>query len=169
MPVSKIPDYIEQRIAGVAPEAAALAVGYSRSGIRVTICNLEARADVKKAIRSGKRVGKRLSAQVLKQSTSKRQYRSVADEPDGDDVPEQLKPWALKDRYSSPLDLMIDVMNNKKAPGGLRIQCAKDAMPYCHARKEGSKKDDDKSKAKETAAKSKFGAQARPSHLQRVA
>lgn len=165
MPVSKIQDYIEQRVAGVDPLNAGLAVGYAVASISVQVAKLESREDVRLAIRAAKRgVGK--SKPVHRMKNGERQYRSAADEPSKKNP---LDPWRLRDHYDSPLDLLRDVMNNPQAPGGLRIQCAKDAMPYCHARKEGGKKEDDKSKAKDTANNSKYGSQAKPSHLQRVA
>lgn len=172
MPASKIQGYIEQRVAGVDALNACLAAGYSQAGISVTMARLESREDVREAIRAAKRGSKSKQLQPLKSPTSKRQYRSVADEPRHGDGPakDPLDPWRLKDHYDSPLELLRDVMNNPQAPGGLRIQCAKDALPYCHARKEGGKKDDEKSRAKETAAGgSKFGTGRAPSHLQRVA
>lgn len=73
----------------------------------------------------------------------------------------------MKDRYSTPLDLMLDVMNNPDAPKSLRYQAAKDALPYCHPRKEGGKKDEAKERAKK-AAGGKFQTAARPSHLRAV-
>lgn len=168
MPASKIQEYIEQRVAGVDALHACLAAGYSQAGISVTMARLESREDVRLAIRVAKRsTGKSKPLRSLKEPAGKRQYRSVADEPRHGDGP--LDSWRLRDHYDSPLDLLRDVMNNPAAPGGLRIQCAKDAMPYCHARKEGGKKDDEKSKAKDTAASGKFGTQSKPSHLQRVA
>jgi len=154
--------FIDFKVAGATQEEAAASAGYARSSASVTGSKLMKRSDIRNAVAKGKReIG---GLKPLGRP------RVIKDEPDDDDaVPEALKLWALKDRYSSPLELLIDVMNNKKAPGGLRIQCAKDAMPYCHARKEGSKKQDDKDAAKSTNAKSKFGTGRAPSHLQRVA
>lgn len=150
-PKNKIPGYIENRIAGLDPQSAALAMGYAKSGLAVTVCRLEKRADVIAAVRKAKRggVGKRVVTET------------------SDDDPKKLDPWKLKDRYSNPLELLLDVMNNKDAPGGLRIQCAKDAMPYMHARKESSKREEKDSKAKETHAKSRFTTQ--PTPLRRAA
>lgn len=165
MPASKIDEYVAQRITGLPPLQAAITAGYAHAGISAVCNRLEAREDVRKAIRAAsKGVGKSKQLRPLKSPTSKRQYRSVADEPRHGDGPDEstLSPWKLRDRYDSPLDLLKDVMNNPKAPGGLRIQCAKDALPYCHARKEGSKKEDDKTKAKSTASSSKFGSVPRP-------
>lgn len=169
MPASKIQEYIEQRVAGVDPLNAGLAVGYAVASISVQLAKLESREDVRQAIRVAKRgAGKSKPLHSLKSPTGKREYRSVADEPRPDKDP--LDPWRLRNHYDSPLDLLRDVMNNSKAPAGLRIQCAKDALPYCHARKEGGKKDDEKSKAKDIASgESKFRTQAKPSPLVRVA
>ena len=161
MAVSKIGDYIKHRQAGLDPTAAGLAAGYSLAGLSVTISRLEVREDVRKALRSKKGV------RPLASPDTKRQYRSVADEPKHGDGP--LDPWKLKDKYATPLDLLLDVMNNAKAPGGLRIQCAKDAMPYIHARKEGTKGEDKKSKGKQASEnKSPFTTPAAPS-IRRVA
>lgn len=137
-PNNKVPQYIEERLAGLKPLDAALAAGYAQSAIRVTASRLETRADVKSALRKGKRMGR----------------RDLEDnEVGGDVLRSPLAAWTLKKHYSDPLSLLLDVMNNPEAPGGLRIQCAKDAMPYCHARKETSKREDGKTKAKETAKK----------------
>lgn len=170
-PKNKVPAYIELRVSGLAPLDAAIAAGYAQSGIRVTASRLEQREDVRQALRVAKRgATKAKPLHPLKSPVSNRHHRSVDDEPRHGDGPKSpLDPWRLKDRYTSPLDLMLDVMNNPEAPGGLRIQCAKDAMPYCHARKEGGKKDDDKAKAKDTNTTSKFRTGNAPSHLQRVA
>src|SRR4051812_18686953 len=99
--VNKVPEYIRYRVSGLAPRDAAVAAGYAQSGIRVTTTRLEAREDVRKALRAGKRVGK--PAEV-------------------DDAPPAPEGWKLKDRYSTPLDLMIDLMNNPNAPSGMRYQ-----------------------------------------------
>lgn len=139
MAASKIPQYIEQRLSGLKPKEAALAAGYSQTGIAVTASTLEARDDVRKAIKSGKAPAPK--------PVSKARARSVA----STDVPADLKPWALQDSYNDPLSLMLDVMNNSKAPSGLRIECAKTALPYCHARKEGGVKENKERGAKAVA------------------
>lgn len=153
MPASKIAAYIQERTNGLAPMAAALAVGYSQSGVAVQCTRLEQREDVRQALRAAKR-GARVG-------------KIEPPAPRHGDGESPLEPWRLRDKYANPLELMLDVMNNPKAPGGLRIQCAKDAMPYMHARKEGGKKDDEKDRAKRTNEKSKFGTMAQP--LRRVA
>lgn len=160
--------YIEHRIAGLEPRDAALAAGYVQSGLRVAICRLEQREDVRVAIRVAKRGGKtKLTPKVVHGQRQSIQTPDDLDDADSaGDTTSRLKPWSLKTKYDNPLSLLLDVMNNPKAPGGLRIQCAKDAMPYVHARKEGTKKEEAEAAAKKTAAKSRFSGQAAP--LRRV-
>lgn len=63
----------------------------------------------------------------------------------------------LKDKYATPLDLMLDAMNQPKMPFIVRIACAKDAMPYCHARiGDGGKKGKVKDAAHDAANRGKF-------------
>lgn len=163
---SKVDAYIKHRIGGADPLMAARLAGYAEgAGIKVVASRNEVREDVRKALRAARRAGKVVVANP-KPGTHKRLYRSVADEPQVDVNP--LEPWKLRETYDSPLDLLVDVMNNSKAPAGLRIQCAKDAMPYCHARKENTKGDEKASKSK-AAAEGNFKRQQKPTHLQRVA
>ena len=142
----KMQAYVEARAQGLEPKVAARHAGYEEAGIAVTVSRMERRADVQAEIRRLKRGGK------------------AVDEPGSK---ESLEKWAMKDSYSNPLDLMLDVMNNPEAPKSLRYQAAKDALPYCHPRKEGGKKDEQKERATK-AAKGKFQTAARPSHLQAV-
>lgn len=142
----KMQAYVEARAQGLEPKVAARHAGYEEAGIAVTVSRMERRADVQAEIRRLKRGGKAV---------------------DEDSGKERLEKWAMKDRYSNPLDLMLDVMNNPEAPKSLRYQAAKDALPYCHPRKEGGKKDEQKERATK-AAKGKFQTAARPSHLQAV-
>ena len=138
----KMQAYAEGRANGMEPRAAAAHAGYSGAGVKVVTCRLEQRDDVKKEIQ---------------------RLRKGGEAPSHDDDPEA---WAMKDRYGSPLELFLDVMNNPKAPKSLRHQAAKDAAPYCHARKEGGKKDE-KDKAAKKAAAGRFGSLEKPSHLQK--
>ena len=137
----KMQAYAEARAQGLSPADAAAHADYSGSGSRVTVSRIEARADVQAEIRRLKKGG------------------SVADksEPEGDDP----EPWQMKDKYDSPLALMEDIMNNPRAPKSLRYQAAKDALPYCHARKEGGKKEADEAAAK-AAGKGKFQRTSKP-------
>ena len=142
----KMQAYAEGRAQGLEPKIAARHAGYEEAGIAVTVSRMERRADVQAEIRRLKRGGK------------------AVDESGGK---ESLEKWAMKDHYSNPLDLMLDVMNNPEAPKSLRYQAAKDALPYCHPRKEGGKKDEQKERATK-AAKGKFQTAQRPSHLRAV-
>lgn len=166
---TKITAYIKQRLLGLEPLQAARLAGYSEGpGLSVTTSRNEAREDVRAALRKAKREGVVLGRVVTKQKASGRGNRRAMEEGEvGGDTLNNPEAWALKDRYDEPLDLLMDVMNNKKAPQGLRIQCAKDAMPYRHARKEGTKGDEKAKNAKE--AGNGFQPQARPSHLRRAA
>lgn len=171
---SKIGAYIEQRLHGIDPQQAARLAGYSEANVKATASRLEARDDVRSALRRAKREGVTLGRVVIAASKKRSGVKKrgglnvvLDDDPDSSGDSNRPEPWALKDSYDSPLSLLLDVMNNKKAPGGVRIQCAKDAMPYCHARKEGTKGDEKAKNAKE--AGNGYQPQARPSHLRRAA
>lgn len=143
----KMQAYAEARAAGLAPKDAAAHAGYEMAGVAVTVSRLEARSDIQAEIKRAKR-------------GSKRGDSAAAGEV-------ERGKWAMRDHYSNPLDLMLDVMNNPEAPTSVRYQAAKDALPYCHPRKEGGKKDEAKERAKK-AAGGKFQTAARPSHLRAV-
>lgn len=135
----KMQAYAEARANGLNPADAAAHAGYSGSAARVTVSRIEARADVQAEIRRIKKHG--------------------ADKPAEGEA--EAGTWQMKDRYDSPLALMEDVMNNPQAPKSLRYQAAKDALPYCHPRKDAGKKED-KEKAAKEAAKGKFKTARRP-------
>lgn len=142
----KMQKYAEARANGLAPKDAARMAGYAEGGsLKVAVSRMEARADVRAEVG-------RLRGEL------------------GVGAPDEgsLETWAMKDHYDSPLDLLQDVYNNPAAPKSLRYQAAKDALPYCHARKEGGKKDEAAKESKKAAA-GKFGASPAPSHLRRVA
>lgn len=146
MPLNgKMQQYAEARAQGLAPQAAGLAAGYSGSGLAVTVSRIEKRDDVRAEIKRLKRGGK--------------------PEPESKTDDGSVDSWAMKDRYDSPLALLEDVMNNPKAPKGIRYQAAKDALPYKHARVEGGKKQEKDEKAKR-AVKGKFQPGNRPSMYQ---
>lgn len=88
------------------------------------------------------------------------------DAPEDETSPQENTAWALKEHYDSPLELLLDVMNNGQAPAGLRIQCAKDAMPYCHAKKSEGGKKDLAHDAAVRALKGKFGIMPTPAARQ---
>ena len=143
----KIQAYCEARANGRGQKEAAADAGYSLVGISQTACRLEARKDVQAEIRRLKKDG------------------SAGRDPGTGDVGGVLDKWEMKDKYASPLDLMIDVMNNPQAPKSLRYQAAKDALPYCHPRKEGGKKDEAKERGEQVAKKSRFKTKSAPSHV----
>ena len=132
--------YISHRVNGAAPSQAAMLAGYSARGINQTASRLEAREDVMRAVRG--------------------------DAPEDETSPQENTAWALKEHYDSPLELLLDVMNNGQAPAGLRIQCAKDAMPYCHAKKSEGGKKDLAHDAAVRALKGKFGIMPTPAARQ---
>lgn len=139
----KMQAYAEARAQGLRPLDAGAMAGYSGSGMKVSLTRIEARADVQAEIKRLKRGGKPVDK----------------GEELGEDVSEK---WSLKDRYANPLEMALDVMNNPKAPKSIRYQAMKDALPYCHARKEGGKKEEVKDRATK-ATKGKFQTQPRPS------
>lgn len=142
----KMQAYAEARAQGLRPLDAGAVAGYSGAGVKVTISRLEKRDDVKAEIKRLARGGK---------AEKRGEEKGTLDK------------WQMQDSYSNPLELMLDVMNNPEAPKSLRYQAAKDALPYCHPRKEGGKKDEAKERATK-ASQGKFQTSARPSHLRAV-
>ena len=138
--------YAEARAQGLRPLDAGAMAGYSGAGVKVTISRMEKRDDVKAEIKRLARGG---------EAEKRGEEKGTLDK------------WSMQDRYSNPLELMLDVMNNPEAPKSLRYQAAKDALPYCHPRKEGGKKDEAKERATK-ASQGKFQTSARPSHLRAV-
>ena len=140
----KMQRYAEARAHGLEPLAAAAQADYCGPGIKVTTSRLEKRADVQNEIRRLRKGGKGVDTSETDTG--------------------ELDKWALRDSYDSPLELLLDVVNNPKAPKSLRYQAAKDALPYCHARKEGGKKDEKEQAAKKASA-GRFGTLGKPSHV----
>jgi phage terminase small subunit len=118
----KIAAYCRHRAEGQPIGQAALLAGYKPSSAPVTASRLEPRADVQAEI-------KRLKAEI----------KAGRGHVGGDDLPDPMSAspyggWELKKHYASSLELMQDVYNNPKAPTGIRIQAAKDALAYEHAK-----------------------------------
>ena len=68
-----------------------------------------------------------------------------------------LRPIPLKAHYDSPLDFMLDVMNQPLMPPSLRFEAAKQALPYVNPRVDAKgKKDQRKDAAHKVAGESKF-------------
>ena len=135
--------FVELKAAGVRNEEAAKRAGYAANSAAVTATGLMKRADIKEAIAA---------------------LANNGDSP----IETASNEWSMKSKYDTPLDLLRDVWNNPDAPKTLRYQAAKDALPYCHARKEGGKKEEAAKESKKAAA-GKFGSTPAPSHLRRVA
>lgn len=158
----KLQSYCEHRASGVPQRDAAIHAGYSLTAASVTASRNESRQDVQKEIA---RIKKLIKAGKGPTPTVRIDNGPPTDRQPATDQSSPLAPWGLKDKYASPLDLMIDVMNNPKAPIGMRVQAAKDAMPYVNARKaESGKKEKAQEDAEKAAGsrKSRFATQATP-------
>ena len=123
--------FVELKAAGVRNEEAAKRAGYAANSAAVTATGLMKRADIKGAIAA---------------------LANNGDSP----IETASNEWSMKSKYDTPLDLLRDVWNNPDAPKTLRYQAAKDALPYCHARKEGGKREEQAKKSAETAKVTKF-------------
>lgn len=145
----KMQAYAEHRANGLERLDAGAMAGYAGPGMKVTLSRIESRPDVQAEIKRLKRGGKPVDKSGKEGESGK------------------LDKWKMKDRYTTPLDLLLDVMNNPEAPKSIRYQCAKDALPYCHPRKEGGKKDEQKERAAK-AAGGKFQTAPRPSQQART-
>lgn len=129
----KMKAWAELVVSGVAPADAALRVGYSSGSAANTASMLGRREDV-------------------------REYMAKLRKEKGGDVDavEGGRQY-LKDRYETPLEMLLDVMNNPKAPSGLRYSAAKDALPYVHAKIGELGKKEKKQKDMEDNAEGKRG------------
>lgn len=138
--------FIQAKANGLPSRQAALAAGYSGSGAAANASALWAKPEVRAAV-------KKMREEM------------------GADAPDEInpgKPTVLKDRYESPLDLFTDLMNNPKAPDGLRIEAAKQAMQYMHAKPNPTGKRQNAKDLANTVANgnvSKFSPGKQPSHL----
>ena len=140
----KMQKYVEGRLAGMAPQVAGSYAGYGKAGLKVAVCKLEKRSDI----------------QAILKGNAPAQEEVIGG---------RGEKWEMRNKYANPLELFLDVMNNPKAPVSMRYQAAKDAAPYCHARKEGGKKQEKMDNAKaNAAAKQRFQTGGRPSHLRSV-
>lgn len=144
----KMQAYAEGRAAGMDPNTAGAHAGYAPgAGMRVVASKLEARADVRAEIKRLKKEGVKTDAV-------------------GDLAVATRDAWAMKDSYTSPLELLEDIMNNPNAPKSLRYQAAKDALPYRHGRvAEAGKKEKKQEAAEAASAKGKFQRKAPPKRV----
>lgn len=124
--------FAQGKAMGLGNTDAAIAAGYSPAGAAVQATQLMKLPHVKAAIAAFK---KGLSKAEKKQAKEKEEER---------------EPGVMKDHYDNPLELMLDVMNNKNMPVSIRFESAKQALPYCHARVgDGGKKAKQKERADE--------------------
>lgn len=131
---NKMLEYCRLRAAGVEASAAVRSAGYTAKDVGIRAAQLDARKDVQEMVAKLQRNG----------------------ETDTEDADTERKTY-LKKKYSNPLELFQDLMNNPDAPDALRYQAAKDALPYLHGKiGEGGKKDAEREKAHSAANGGKF-------------
>lgn len=123
--------FVEAKATGINARQAGLLAGYSAKTVNQATSRLMARADIKAAIRKAKKDGP----------------KAGVDNTDDDGKPR------LRDHYESPLDFMLDVMNQPSMPAGLRFEAAKQALPYVNPKiTPAGKKQDKKERAKDIAS-----------------
>ena len=150
----KMVAYCQHRASGVSIGDSARMAGYLPSSAAVTASRLEPRADVQAEIARLKRENKSKALSADAHAA----FGGLDDPPSG-----PRDPWALKPKYGTSLELLRDVYNNPKAPIGIRIQCAKDALPYENPRVgEAGKKQKAQEDAEKTGKRSRFATQATP-------
>lgn len=118
---------------GVSNTQAAILAGYAENSASVQSTNLMKRKDIQAAVKVARKAAGR-------------------PEPAKDDNTKSR----LKPKYADPKSLMEDVMNNPTFPDGIRLQTAKDLLPYYHAKiGEAGKKENQKNRAHEIAGTGK--------------
>lgn len=130
--------FIANKAEGLNSKQAGLLAGFAPNSISVTVSKLMARPEVKKAI------------------AAERKQLGKPKEIDKKDIP------LLKDHYASPLALYDDLWNNPNAPAGIRIEAAKQAMPYHHARIGEKGKKENKNDDAAKVAKGRFSPKQAP-------
>lgn len=129
--------FIEAKASGLSNRAAGLLAGYTIATVDQAVSRLAARADIKKAI-----------AVVKRSATVEGKVQATK---------------YVKDHYDSPLDILNDVMNCPELPLGLRIEAAKQMLPYKCARiGEKGKKEKKQDEAHQVVGRGKFGSKAPP-------
>jgi phage terminase small subunit len=124
--------FIDNKAQGLKDKQAGLMAGFAPNSVSQTVSALMQRPEIKKAI-AAKR--KELGKPVVDNKK---------------EIP------LLKDHYDSPLALYDDLWNNPNAPLGLRVEAAKQAMPYHHARIGEQGKKEKKDIAAKEVAKGRF-------------
>lgn len=132
------------KAAGVKNREAAIAAGYAANNADVQAARMMQREDIKAAIKSAKAVGAR---------------------PEGVAIADPMP----RKRYADPMTFLEDVMNHVQMPIALRVDAAKQLLPYKHARVgELGKKEKAKDRAEALTRKSRFGPSAPPTMLRAI-
>lgn len=135
--------FVDAKVAGMTNKRAAMTAGYAAAGAGVQASNMMKKANIKAAIKEAK------------------QRAGMADTRDEREARDEDR--RLKDKYANSLELLQDVYNNPALPFSVRVQAAKDALPYevgkPNAKGKKASKDDD---AREVASASKFAPGSRP-------
>ena len=140
--------FVTGKAAGLNGVSAAIAAGYSPAGAKVAAARMSALPHIKQAIANEKR-----------KASMKRAVG--VDNPKTDGTP-------LRTNYPNGLALLQHAYNNADLPLGIRIDCAKQALPYESAKiGETGKKETAKERAHKVAGtgdakKAKFGTKQPP-------
>jgi phage terminase small subunit len=136
--------YVTNRAAGLRQREAAVAAGYSATTADKQASALERREDIKKGIAKAKRAMRGDGVTV----------------PKDDELTERQKAQQMpRAKYTDPVDFLTDMMNHKHMPAAMRLDAAKQLLPYKHARiAEKGKKESKKDRAAELSGGGKPGA-----------
>ena len=152
--------YIENRIAGLDPQAAAIAAGYAATGANQVASSLEKRADVQKAIKKKAKPEQNAGRSAGGRKSVGQKVDELAAAASGD------KDNWMRDHYDSPLDMMTHIMNEPRAPKGMRFESAKIAFPFVHGKVAPAagkgKKEQQEERAKEQSRNGKFARRSAP-------
>lgn len=135
--------YVDHRAQGLRQREAAVAAGYSAPTADKQASALERREDIKKAIAKAR---KSLRA-------------GGVDVPKEEELTERQKLQQMpREKYADPIDFLTDLMNHKHHPVAMRMDAAKQLLPYTHARiAEKGKKESKKDRAAELSGGGKVG------------
>ena len=113
------------------------------------------------------RGGYRPGSGPAKGSTYKKKGKPAKSKKKNGEIPDDIKDAALKANLS-PLEYMLQVMNDPLEDGSMRARMATAAAPYCHPRKgEGQGKKADLADRAKAAGSGRF-APSKPPKLERV-
>ena len=113
--------FVQGMAQGLPQKQAALLAGYAASSAKVTASQLMKRPDIKAAIRKAK-------AQAKAAAPTTVPVDAIHPDDHDDDSP------ILKAHYDTPGGLMMDAMNSPRVAFGMRVEIAKQLLPYYHAK-----------------------------------